>query len=184
MRLLLVDACVLINLVATGHIDEIVAANEMNLIAVEEVVEETLYIREAANPNQLREIDMNRLQAMGSVGVVRLERPEEEKFVEFAARLDDGEAATLAVAMNRSLTVATDDRAALRLIVELNLEVETVSTADLLRGWADSDPDAGEIIVEALRKIERLASFRPNAADPNHNWWRALCDVEVEGGLG
>lgn len=185
MQSLLVDACVLINLVASGHLEEILAANEVSLVAVEEVIEETLYIRDAADPGQLREIDMNRLQAMGHVRVIKLEGSEEDKFVELAGRLDDGEAATLAAGMNRSLTVATDDKAALRLIDELDLEVGTTSTSKLLRAWADSDPDAGEMVVEALRRIERLASYKPNLADPNHDWWRELCDgPEDQGGVG
>jgi predicted nucleic acid-binding protein len=163
---LLVDACVLINLCASDEMDEIVRANGVELLATEEAAAESLYIERAGH--QVR-IDIELLVARGVLRVVAVDDDELFNMVEFATELDEGEAATLAVAVGRHLPIATDDRGALRFLIRRELDVEVRRTSDLLRTWASAKSTAA--VEEVLRRIESDASFRPGPADPNKAWW-------------
>lgn len=89
--------------------------------------------------------------------------------VNYATRLDDVEAACLAVAKTRGWGLATDDRVATSLAVQEGIVVLT--SAELMKRWAKHTKATKATITEALTGIQKYARFvpRPNSAEAE--WW-------------
>ena len=170
----IVDACCLINLYAAGNTLRILTVFGGELHVHELVKNEALGIRKPDDEEPERlvpgTIDLTEALEAGLLRECRLEGPSEaEDFVRFASVLDDGEAACLAIAKSRGWSVATDDRKAIRVATEA--EVATITTPELVRCWVDATKPADDEIADALRRIERLARFRPRRASPWFEWW-------------
>ncbi|MGH8984312.1 MAG: hypothetical protein ACRDY6_10625 [Acidimicrobiia bacterium] len=103
------DACVLINLYATARFAEIAQANGVQFAAVREVASETFFVGGAAERDRTS-ADLSGSIESGDLTVLDMTEEEQSTFIELVVELDDGEAATLAVAVHRQLPVATDDR--------------------------------------------------------------------------
>jgi hypothetical protein len=171
MPIVLLDACVLINLCATELVKEIALANGVTFGIVSEVASESLYVDiPGVHGLDRMAIDVNSLELM----VLELDGAELETFIAFAGELDDGEAATLAAALHRHLHAATDDRRALRFVQDRALAVEIVRTSDLIHRWANYvNADRAEVAT-ILKRVREGAHFQPNPDDPHANWWREI----------
>ncbi len=166
------DACVLINLYATGRLGEIAVALNVRWVIAREVSEESFYLREDTEQGGGRTaVDLEHLVAEGVLEVVELEEAELTTFVEIAAEVDEGEAATIAIASQRGLPIATDDRAALRLLAAGYPDVEVLRTSELLRAFVTRAELSPLETAECIRRIESLASFFPGRHDPEYEWW-------------
>ena len=171
-RQLSLDACVLINLCATGRISELAATLAIRFVVAREVSGETLGLRSEDDGAERTPIELGVLVRAGVLEVVDLAGEEVATFVRVAERLDDGEAATLALAVHRGLALLTDDRAALRLIASEYAGLEVLSTARILRRYCEQARlPAGEIAA-CLVAVEERASFFPTRLDPDGDWWR------------
>jgi predicted nucleic acid-binding protein len=174
---LMADACVLINLVASERLDEIAQANDVVFGLARLAANESLYTERPGDDGVEKvPIDIDALEATGHVRVLEFEPEEPETFLRMAAGLDDGEAATFAVASHRRLPVATDDRRALRYIHDEELDIEVLRTSTLVQRWAERSNPPPDEVREALRRIRDNASFEPGASDPNQEWWRATLE--------
>lgn len=168
---ILLDACVVLNLLATDQLDHIATVLDFRFIVVRQVAEEAYYVLDEIEGELRRTLlDLTGYIRAGSMVSVDLDAAELSTFVRLAAQVDDGEAATLSIAVHRGLPLATDDRKARRLTRELGL-AEPIRTSDLLHSWAQlvgPEPKAGSL----LSATEQRARFRPSPTDPHHEWWR------------
>ena len=176
---LLLDASCLLNLYATGRLLEIAATLPWQLAVVDYVLEqEALYVRTIGvyeGQGGTVPVDLSPLIDAGLLLVVRLETPSEEaSFVELAAVLDDGEAVTGAIALNRGHLVAIDDRKARRVLGEKAPGMRLVSTLELMRQWSASVPV--QEVSHALRAMQHRASYVPGHWDPLYAWWRDMME--------
>ena len=173
---LLLDASCLLNLCATDRLLEIAAALPWQLAVVDYVMEqEVLYVRIIGAQEATVPVDLSPLIDEGLLLVMRLETPSEEaSFVELAAVLDDGEAVTGAIALNRGHLVAIDDRKARRVLGEKAPGMRLVSTLELMRQWSASVPV--QEVSHALRAMQHRASYVPGQWDPLHAWWRDMME--------
>jgi len=176
-----IDACCLLNLIAAGNIlPEIEKAGSVRIyfphtLQVPDVVEgEALYVY-APDEDDAEKLIKHPLdiRAMIDAGILRgctLQSGEESGlFVRLAVRLDDGEAACLAMAKSRSWTLATDDRVARRL--SNDIDVATLGTAELVKSWAEGTNASDEDVRISLTNIQRFARFVPRAGSPESEWW-------------
>lgn len=170
-RRLALDACVLINLLATERMQHIAAACDARFVIVDEVASEAFFLRDEDVPEGRRAVDLAALVTAGELEVIAPNDTELDAYVAYAMRVDAGEAASIAVAAARGWPLATDDRAALRLLGELGLVDERHTTPSLMRMWAANETAA--TVAAALRAIEHLARFVPGDHDPDAAWWRA-----------
>ncbi len=171
---LLLDASCLLNLYATGRMIEIFAALPWQVAVVDYVLEhEALYVRAIGANDEQDEtvpVDFSSLIDDGLLLVVRLENPEEEaSFVGLAAVIDDGEAMTGAIALNRGYSVAIDDRKARRVLGERAPGMRLVSTLELVQHWATVVTSQEVILV--LRAMQNGARYVPGQRDPLYDWW-------------
>jgi len=115
-------------------------------------------------------IDLSASRQVGLIHDCYIEGHEESSlFVQLAIRLDDGEAACLAIAKNRSWTLATDDRVAARLAGELRVAV--VNTAQMVKMLAVHTSANDEAVSKAINNIQSYAKFVPRKQSPEVHWW-------------
>ncbi|MCA9093070.1 MAG: hypothetical protein KDA68_06260 [Planctomycetaceae bacterium] len=181
---IVVDACCLINLVASGNI--LPTSTEMGkkskkasfpgtLHVPEIVANEALYILQpdSDDPSALIKtpIDLSASREQRLLLDCNIEGIEESSlFVQLAVRLDDGEAASLAIAKNRSWTLATDDRVAATLAAELSVVV--LNTPELVKLWADHVGANARQIHKTIHSIQTNAKFVPRQESREAEWWQ------------
>lgn len=184
--LLLLDACCVINLLASGEARAILGALEgadidvgvTRLVAEQEVLNVSSAAGEeegdaAVDPERPKSTLM--LQPFVDEGLVRVLVPEGERevgtYVDLALQLDDGEAMTGAIAIHRGGEVATDDRKAIRVLGAQSRAPAVRRTSWLVRRWAQSADVGRKRLRSALLAVERRGSFLPPPDDPLRSWW-------------
>lgn len=174
-RPIVLDTCVLINVLATGRFGEIIRAIAPACLVCSAVCAESLYLR-ASDADGIPElVQLEPLFEAGTLQRTGLESSvEEELFVNYALELDDGEAMSLAIAQNRKLALATDDRKARRVIAGSAAHLSVLSTTEMMHAWSMKSDRA--TVEDAVRLIQTRARFRPRAPDPFTAWWEDLLD--------
>jgi predicted nucleic acid-binding protein len=99
---------------------------------------------------------------------------EAETYINLAARLDDGEAITGAIALNRNWAIATDDSASVRLFQSNAPDTPIVSTLDLVKYWVDTNEPNEDIIRAALLNIRVRGRYEPHRNHPLNEWWQSF----------
>ena len=171
----IIDACCLIDLYASGQFEPVLAASGFQWYIPSAVVAETQYIHQPSvdDPQVLVPvpIDLGPVIAKGVLTSCDLVPGQElTDFVSFAALFrSDGEAACLAIAKARGWTLATDDRKARREATAYNVSV--VTTAELVKTWADTNATPESELGVVLRNIQVFARFLPHKTMPLHKWW-------------
>jgi predicted nucleic acid-binding protein len=169
----ILDACVLINLLASGEIEGILRAAARDSLICTAVAGESVYLRTDDPKAPLEPIDLHPLISSGLLAVCQVEGDDEaELYVDYSGALDDGEAMSLVIALLRGFVLATDERKARRLFMEATGDqARLVSTSELIRRWAETDGVEAEMLKAVLLKIEKRARYRPPLNDGNYDWW-------------
>jgi predicted nucleic acid-binding protein len=174
-RSAVLDTCVLINLLATGRVAEIVRVIAPSRMVCSAVSEESLYLRPLEAEGRPEAVDLQLLIAAGVLTPCQIEGvAEEDLYVTYALELDDGEAMSLAIAQSRNLVLATDERKARRLARENAPQLSIISTAEIIRAWAEGKERRD--VIAAVRSILARARFRPADSDPLALWWNEMLD--------
>jgi hypothetical protein len=145
---------------------------------VDQAAAEIGYLRDEVGGQIVRTpIDLRPYLLSGTLQFLSLTEKELPQYVRLATMVDDGEAATLAIAESRDLQLATDDRKARRVCVELGLP-EPIRSLHLLHSYADAAALSEQAVRERLVRIRDRASFRPGRMDPDFKWWSAHAGEE------
>ena len=176
-RAQILDACVLINLLASGEAGGVLRAAALESFICSAVEGESIYLRTEDAKAPLEPIELRPLTESGLLTACRIEGAQESGlYVHYASALDDGEAMSLAIAVSRGLILATDERKARRLLSEATADpLRLTSTSELLRRWAEAEAVPPGRLKAALLSVERRARFQPRAGDPHHQWWADSC---------
>jgi predicted nucleic acid-binding protein len=170
---LIVDTCVLINLLASDHIEDIFRQAAPTLLVCSAVSAETLYLRPLDPNSQPELIDLKPFFTKGFLKQCDCSSDEEKQlYVDYASELDDGEAMSLAIAQARNFPLATDEKKTRKIIRRDIKHLRVISTAEILNFWA-SGADIAEVR-RALRAIEIRARFSPPKDDPLLTWWNSI----------
>jgi predicted nucleic acid-binding protein len=170
-RRLLLDACVAINLAATDRLEDIADALQVTFVIAAQAEAEAGHLRDVRDGDPvLTPINLRSLASGRALEIVELDPAEFALYLEFAAVVDDGEAATIAIAIRRGPDIATDDRKARRLCTERKL-AEPVRTVALPRSYAQAADLGKGQVRELLTRVRDRASFLPPRADPDTSWW-------------
>jgi hypothetical protein len=170
-----IDACCLIDLLASGHVEAILRAAGFDWHLPTAVEAEVLHVRQydPAQPGQFVKVAVD-LTPLKTSGVLQVCAPgnlnEQSRFVHYAAQFrSDGEAMCIAIAEQRAWVVATDDRKAIRVAKQAGLTV--VSCPELVKRWADATGPDQATLNKVLQDIQMLAHFKPNPTMPEYQWW-------------
>ena len=170
-----IDACCLIDLLATGHVEAILRAAGLDWHLPSAVEGEVQHIRQhdPTQPGQFLKVavDLSPLKTSGVLQVVP-PRTSPSRTVSFTTPTQfrsDGEAMCIAIAEQRGWAVATDDRKAIRIAQQAGLAM--VSCPELVKRWADATGPDQTALLKVLQDIQMLAQFKPNPAMPEYQWW-------------
>lgn len=169
----ILDACVLINLLASGEIEGILRVAARDSLVCSAVERESIYLRTEDPHTPLELIELKPLISSGLLTVCRIEGDREAQlYVDYASALDDGEAMSLSIALSRDLILATDERKARRLFSEAAGDQRRLtSTSALIRHWAETERIPADRVKTALTRIEERARYQPPTTDENYKWW-------------
>ena len=172
-RAQILDACVLINLLASGEAEGVLRAAARDSFICAAVEKEAVYLRSDYPNSPLELVSLSPYVEAGLLAVCNVAGAVEmELYVDYAAELDDGEAMSLAIALSRDFILATDERKARRLFLEAARDQRRLaSTSGLMRAWAEGNAVPAERLRSALLRIESRARYQPPPADANHRWW-------------
>ncbi len=177
-RPVLLDCCSLLNLYASRRMMEGLQAVPVRCVVVDIVVGEAGYVLRGGGGEDASErepVDLQPLVAQGSLEVWQLETEAEyASFIGFAAEIDDGEAATCALALHRAGIIVTDDRKTHRIMARSVPEATVITTSQLLKYWADARRPDDTDLRAMLHDIQTRARFVPGKQDPLIAWWEAL----------
>jgi predicted nucleic acid-binding protein len=173
-KLTLLDACAVINLYATGQMAEILECIEGRLGIASTVMRESLYV-DGRDENAERErIDLAALVDAGSLEIVSPETDSDlYTFLGFAIDLGDGEAMTLALAINRDAGVVTDDRKAIHLAAD---SLTIIPSLELVSIWFNARRIRSDQQRDTLIAIQTRASYVPGRSHPYRGWWDRIMD--------
>jgi predicted nucleic acid-binding protein len=168
---LLLDACVAINLAATDRLQHIAEILDVTFVLTGQAAAEVGYLRDVIRGELVTTpVSISQHASAGTVQLIDLDAPEYPLYLELAAIVDDGEAATIAVAAHRGIQLATDDRKARRLCDERQVR-EPLRTLALVHAYTDTARLETAYIRALLLKIRNRASYQPPRSDPDHKWW-------------
>ena len=168
------DACVLINLLASGRFENIASGCGLRFAIASVVVQESMYLHNA-DSGEREMIDLKPLIEKGILETLTVESENEKlRYIELALNLDDGEAESVAIAEARNLALATDDRKARNLIQRAGLKIELWSTCSLLQHWQGKCSVSDKDLKSVLTNIFKRARYRPKLGHPDFKWWANL----------
>jgi predicted nucleic acid-binding protein len=172
---LILDACVLLNLLATDQINEILLAQAREILVCDLVSSESYYLKSLDGSDEKILVNLEPLFTCSLIGTCEFENDSEtDLFVNLAAQLDDGEAKSIAIALSRRFAIATDDKKARRVIADASSGIELNSSLGLVRAWAEANAIGVSEVKNALERIQRMANYFPHSADQNYDWWKQM----------
>lgn len=171
------DACVLINLLASGEAEGILRAAARDSFICSAVEGESIYLRTEDPKTPLEPIDLRPLIESGLLMMCQVEGGREaELYVDYASALDDGEARSLAIALSRGFTLVTDERKARRLFLDATKDAaHLTSTSEMLRRWVEVEGVTPDRLKAVLLNVVRRARYQPPVDDSNYHWWLDSC---------
>jgi predicted nucleic acid-binding protein len=176
----IIDACSLINFYASTFLESILKNSTVNFCIVEQVKNESLYIRkpdESERGFDYEPINLDQYFKSNLLKGVSLEKESEKNlFINLAAQLDDGEAATLAIAVSRKMRVITDDKKAIRILRQDFLSVHYSTTLDIIKEWCDRNLIEKDELEKALNNILIRANYLPPKKHHLFNWWKSILE--------
>jgi predicted nucleic acid-binding protein len=176
-RKLLLDACVAINLAAATRLDMIADVLQVTFVVVAQAASEAGHLRDIVDGAAvLTPINLNQFLSSETLEIHDLAPGELTLYLELASIVDDGEAATIALAIHRHMDLATDDRRARRLCAERHLP-EPLRTMALLHAYAEAARLNNDEVRHMLVRVRDRASFLPSRSDPDLKW----CDDHIRG---
>jgi predicted nucleic acid-binding protein len=174
---IILDACCIINLYASWQMRAILEIIPKSLsVATYVKDQEVLNIYSGPINNEEVSSELIELQPFiddNLLVLADIETEEEQNtYINFAERLDDGEAITGAIALNRNWAIATDDLASVKLFQKSASHIALVSTLDLVKYWVDTDKPNENIIRETLLNIRVRGRYEPHRNHPLNEWWQ------------
>ena len=175
--ILITDASVLINLIASGTAGEILSGSGMEFKVCPDVIREVKVLRDRETGEE-HAIDLEPFFTAGTLERIEPHTDSEfELLIDYAALLGagDGEAMCFALAESRGHPIAIDDERAIRRANKRNPNFETLGTLEILILWQEQNEVADERMGQLLQSIFRFARFRPAASHPHYAWWQRCC---------
>ena len=173
---IILDACCLINLFASGRPKDILKSLATRVFVARYVWRnEGLSINGAPNSGtgfQETRIDLQPLIDCGLISLAEFESEAEDTlFVNFAAYMDDGEAITGAIAAVRNWCIATDDKRALNVFSQQAPHIQLMTSPELVKRWADVMSASADEVGSVVNRIRQRGHYIPPANHCLYDWW-------------
>ena len=176
-KLIAADACVLLNLLATGRAGDLLRALDASLIATPLAAGEVKYLAgppdEEGRPTR-QTVDLVDLTVVGLLEVKTVPQTALELYVRCAAELHEADASSIALAVGFGVALATDDGLAKKVAAREAAKLELVGTLALVRGGSAAIGIDREGLVQLARNLRMRGNFSPPRQDPDCEWYQGL----------
>jgi predicted nucleic acid-binding protein len=154
-----VDASVLINFLGSGIPDKLVKAFDTKLLVAEQVFREVINDPSKQVKPQLW---LEKLQSQNLIEIVTLSTDALSTYLELGSdeRLDDGEAATIAVAIHHGAIAVIDEKPARRVYVSRYPHSKLSSTVELFHDLNEQGAMPKDVIQKVLFDSLRISRMR------------------------
>jgi hypothetical protein len=174
---LAIDACCLLNLLATAREVEIVEVLGLVLLTTPKARAEVQYLagpRDEDGQPTRTPVDTGALERAGRLVVRALDPGSSGYFEKAAERLRDADASVVALAVARGASLATDDAKVRRNVPLIFPELSLRSTLWLVRGAAGAAGWAQDVQRAVALGLLIRGNFLPPKKDPDRDWFAAL----------
>lgn len=176
--ILVLDASVIINLLATGYASAILQAVPAPIVVTDNVIREIELgaVNGRPEPKQLLELIHNQILKREELSGIALEHFFDLVSGSTAASLGDGEAATLALARCNGFTAGIDEKKATKISSERFENLRLITTVDILA----YEPVRISLGDEALAKatLQALKNARMQVRENQFDWIQGLIGCE------
>lgn len=182
---IILDACCVINLFASGYMQSILEAIPSQ-VAVAAYVYEKEVLRVYSGPDgdvtrEVQQVDLQPFADSGLLKVVAIDEEIEKVVVNFSvARIDSGEAISAAIAIHNSWTFGTDDKSAISFLTQKFPQLHMLTTPDIVKHWVDSECPHPSVTRAMLKDIRRRAKYEPNTKHHLYAWWKSSVAEQPE----
>ncbi len=179
---IVLDTSVLVNVIASGHAEQILMALPGPLFVVDQVLWELRYDPREPEPREPNPAVLHPFLHDGLLRHVALTPAAKETLFDLASapapdNLHDGEAAVIAHALHAAAAVATDDGKARRVCRERFPQLKLVSSVDIFR-----DPGVAAVLGGRLPEalLCAVSRGRMRVARPDRGWARDVLQELAE----
>lgn len=173
MKVLLNDTSVLLNLFAADCLASIAAETGWQFAICAAVRDEAKRLRDPET-GELTSVNLTPLLASGALRVLDLgDDQERTRYVELSMVVDDGEAMSIAIAVQRGLELGMDDKRAINYARRLFPKLRLWTTPEILKHWAETASVSSERLRTVVTLIEARARYFPPSSHPLSAWWMA-----------
>jgi len=99
------------------------------------------------------------------------------KMVDLATVLEDGEAITAALALQRRWAIGVDGPATTALLRQHLPDVQIVSTPILIQQWVERSRPPSRALRAALQNMHQGTGYAPPVHHPLYPWWQEVLDT-------
>ncbi|AZP70733.1 hypothetical protein EJJ20_11640 [Pseudomonas poae] len=176
--ILVLDASVIINLLATGYASAILQAVPTPIVITDNVIREIELgaVNGRTEPKQLLELIHNQILKREELSGIALEHFFELVSGSTAASLGDGEAATLALAHSNGSTAVIDEKKATKISFERFASLRLITTVDIL-AYEPVRISIGEDAL-AMATLHALKHARMQVRENQFDWIQELIGWE------
>lgn len=169
--ILIADTSTLLNLYASDKFEEILRVLSTPVTIVDIVMNETQYILRNGIKEQ---VDLSPYIIKGLLNITSFESgAERAQFIQFTQDLDDGEAATGAIAFHRKWDIAIDDKKGRTIFAREIPSSVCVGTLDIIAHVADCMQWDDAMITTIIKTIRSQARFCPQKGSLLETWWNS-----------
>jgi len=179
-KVIAADACVLLNLLATGRAADLLLALDSSLISSPLTTAQVRYLAgppdEEGRPTR-QPVDLVALRAAGLFEVKEVPHALLDLYIRCAADLHDADASSIVLAAGFGVPLATDDGLARKVASREAPELEVVGTLALVRKGTSAIGINDEHLVELARNLRLRGNFLPPRQDPDRDWYQKLLSL-------
>jgi len=179
-RVLVVDACCLLNLLATGREVELAIALGAVFVSSAQARAETRFLCGPPDPDDEEQrltktpVNLAPLLDAGRLDVRVLGEDAADALVHCANHLRDADASAVALAATLVVPLVSDDGKVQKVAHKLYPELVVLSTLQLVREAAGRAGIDGEPLRELAKNLHERGNFDPPRRDPERVWFEKL----------
>ena len=173
------DACSLINLYATKQLTSMAKDLKLTFYITPWVGQrESLYVLEQGVGGKRNKVPIDLSEGLAR-GVIVQDAPlmtseELSLLVQFAQKVDQGEAETMAAVISRGGTLITDDGAAIKLLAKEAPEIPLFTSISFIKHWSELMGIRRDTLKALLLDMQAGGNYIPGRREVHLQWWQEI----------
>jgi predicted nucleic acid-binding protein len=174
MKVLISDTSVLLNLLAANCLDSVVRATGWQFKLCPAVRDEVKKLRDPTT-GKVEAVDISSLLERRVLEVIDFTAGDEQaRYIDLASTVDDGEAMSIAIAVERDLDLAIDDKQAGNHARRIFPTLRLWTTPEILKAWSEAAAVDSAELQAVILLIESRARYAPAKTHALYGWWQTF----------